>query len=99
MSAEGIWEQRKALIERRNEQVASAYAAYDEQARAEDAAHDKVFDEIRTKYEAARDRPRPDHRGLANKRTEAIEAAERELDAALSALYTEAGARDSRYNP
>jgi len=93
-----IWEQRKALIERRNEQVAAAYAAYDEQSQAEDAAFDAVFNAARAKFEEAKSRPRPDHRGIANKRDEAVQAAERELDDALRALYTAEGVRDNRYN-
>jgi len=99
MSAADIWERRQQLITARNERVAKVYAEYDAQAQAEDAAFDEVFNAARAKFEEAKARTRPDHRGIANKRDEAVQAAERELDDALRALYTEAGARDSRYNP
>jgi hypothetical protein len=93
----GIWEKRQQLIDVRNERVAAVYAEYDEKARAEDAAFDAVFDAARAKYEVAKARIRPDHKGLQNKRDEALQAAERELDDALRALYVEAGVPDSRY--
>ena len=91
-------ELRRKAIEKRDAEHERIEQRFKEECDREDADHDAEFTRARDLLAELRSRPRPDFAQARKRRDEALQEADRQLDAELRDAFLRAGVSDGRYN-